>query len=46
VTILDVYDNVAMVKTMSAEYVDYLQMGKVNGKWIIINVLWTEREPE
>jgi hypothetical protein len=46
VTILDVYDNIAMVKTISAEYIDYLQMGKVNGKWIIINVLWAERKPE
>jgi Putative lumazine-binding len=46
VTILDVYDNIAMVKTISAEYVDYVQMGKVNGKWIIINVLWAERKAE
>ena len=46
VTVLDVYGNVAMVKTVSPEYVDYLQMGKVNGKWIIINVLWTEKKPE
>jgi hypothetical protein len=46
VTILDVYGNVAMVKTVSPEYVDYLQMGKVNGKWIIINVLWAEKKPE
>ena len=46
VTILDVYDNIALVKTTSPEYVDYLQIGKVNGKWIIINVLWAEKEPE
>ncbi len=46
VTILDVYDNIALVKTISAEYIDYLQMGKVNGKWIIINVLWTEKKSE
>jgi hypothetical protein len=46
VTILDVYGNIAMVKTVSPEYVDYLQMGKVNGKWIIINVLWAEKKPE
>jgi hypothetical protein len=44
ITILDVYGNIAMVKTDSAEYVDYLQLGKVDGKWIIINVLWAEKE--
>ena len=46
VTILDVYGNIAMVKCVSPEYIDYLQMGKVNGKWRIINVLWAEKEPE
>ena len=46
VTILDVYGNTAIVKTVSPEYVDYLQMGQVDGKWIIINVLWAEKEPE
>jgi hypothetical protein len=46
VTIMDVYGNVAMVKTVSPEYIDYLQMGKVNGKWIIINVLWAEKKPK
>jgi hypothetical protein len=46
VTILDVYGNIAMVKTVSAEYIDYIQMGKVNGKWIIINVLWTNKNSE
>jgi hypothetical protein len=46
VTIMDVYGNTAIVKTVSAEYIDYLQMGKVNGKWIIINVLWAEKAAE
>jgi hypothetical protein len=46
ITIMDVYDNIAMVKCVSPEYVDYLQAGKVNGKWIIINVLWAERTPK
>ncbi len=41
VTILDVYGDIATVKVESAEYMDYLHIGKVNGKWVIINVLWT-----
>jgi hypothetical protein len=46
VTILDVYGNIATVKCDSPEYIDYLQLGKVNGKWIIINVLWTGKLKE
>jgi hypothetical protein len=46
VTILDVYGDIAMVKCDSPEYIDYLQIGKVKGKWIIINVLWAEKNPE
>jgi len=46
ITILDVYGNIAMVKCVSPEYVDYVQMGKVKGKWIIINVLWAEKISE
>jgi hypothetical protein len=46
VTILDVYENIAVVKCDSPEYIDYLQIGKVNGKWIIINVLWAEKKSE
>ncbi len=46
ISILDVYGNIAMVKCVSPEYIDYLQMGKVNGKWVIINVLWAEKEPK
>jgi len=45
-TILDVYNNIATVKTVSPEYIDYLHIGKVNGKWVIINVLWTGRQSE
>jgi hypothetical protein len=41
VTILDVYNDIATVKAESAEYIDYLHIGKVNGRWVIINVLWT-----
>ena len=45
VTILDRYGNVAMVKAVARDWVDYLQIGKVNGEWKIINVLW-EMKPK
>ncbi len=40
VTILDAYDNIAVVKVVSAAYVDYLQVAKVDDRWLIVNVLW------
>jgi len=46
VTILDVYNDIAMVKVESAQFIDYLHIGKVSGRWMIINVLWTFHRQE
>jgi hypothetical protein len=43
VTIFDVYENIAIVKVDSTDYMDYLQLGKVKGKWVIVNVLWVPK---
>lgn len=40
VTVLDVAEDLAMVKVLSARYYDFLQMAKVDGQWKILNVLW------
>lgn len=40
VTILDVFENAASVKVVASDWVDYLQMAKFNGRWVIVNVLW------
>lgn len=40
VEIYDVSHDMAMAKVASALYIDYVQVGKVNGEWKIINVLW------
>ena len=45
VTILDVFENAASVKVIASEWVDYLQMAKWNGRWVIVNVLW-ELKPQ
>ena len=45
VTILDVYENAASVKVVASDWIDYLQMAKANGRWVIINVLW-ELKPQ
>jgi hypothetical protein len=44
VTILDIFGNAASVKAVMADWIDYLQMAKVDGRWVIVNVLW-ERKP-
>ncbi len=42
IQIFDIFENIATVKA-STDYfpfIDYCQLGKVNGEWKIINVLW------
>ena len=45
VTILDVFENAASVKFVASEWIDYMQMSKGDGRWVIINVLW-EMKPK
>ncbi len=45
VSILDIYENVASVKVVAKDWVDYLHVVKFNDRWVIINVLW-ELTPE
>ena len=45
ITILDRYGNAAVVKAVARDWVDFLHIGKVNGEWKIINVLW-EMKPQ
>ena len=40
VTILDVYGNAATVKVVANDWIDYLHVSKVDGRWVIVNVLW------
>ena len=45
VTILDAMENSAVVKLVMRDWVDYMQMAKINNRWVIVNVLW-EMKPE
>jgi hypothetical protein len=45
VTVLDIFGNAAVVKVVASEWVDYLQVAKWNGRWVIVNVLW-EMKPQ
>jgi len=40
VTILDRFQNAAVVKVVASGWIDYLQVARFNGDWKIINVLW------
>lgn len=45
VTIFEVFENAAVAKVEGPEWVDYLQLARWNGDWVIVNVLW-ELRPE
>lgn len=40
VTILDEHHDMAVVRVVSPLYVDYLQLVKWRGRWVILDVLW------
>ena len=40
VTIFDIYQGAASAKIYASGWVDYLHLGKWNGRWVIVNVLW------
>ncbi len=44
VRILDIFGNAASARATMAEWIDYMQLAKVDGRWVIVNVLW-ERKP-
>ena len=46
VTILDRFQNAAVVKIVASEWIDYLQVAKSNGEWKIVNVLWELKPKE
>ncbi len=45
VQITGLFGNAATVRLDATGWVDFLQVGKVDGRWVIINVLW-EMRPE
>jgi hypothetical protein len=40
VTILDVFHDVASARIDAGPWIDYLHLARVNGRWVIVNVLW------
>ena len=48
IEIYDIFGNIATVKAVTEyfDFIDYCQLGKVNGEWKIINVLWAMKPKE
>lgn len=42
VRILDMLDHTATVRLTAVDWVDYMHLAKLNGRWVIVNVLWQE----
>lgn len=40
IIILDMMDKTATIKFIAEGWVDYMHLGKINGEWKIINILW------
>lgn len=40
VRILDIYRNAASVRIDASYWIDYLQVARWRGRWVIVNVLW------
>jgi hypothetical protein len=45
ITILDHFQNAASVKIVASDWIDYLHLAKVDGRWVIVNVLWEIKAP-
>ncbi|NIM49534.1 MAG: hypothetical protein GTN78_22125 [Gemmatimonadales bacterium] len=46
ITVFDVGHDLASARIVSAMYIDYLQLAKLDGNWQIINVLWVPNPGE
>lgn len=44
VIILDIYDRIATVKLISDNWVEYLQLIKLDGHWEIMNLIWQYKD--
>lgn len=45
VAVLDVFGGAAAARVVMADWIDYLQLAKVDGRWVIVNVLWERKPP-
>nr|WP_299338058.1 nuclear transport factor 2 family protein [Allomuricauda sp.] len=46
VIIFDIFDKTASVKLIADDWIDYMHIVKLNGKWQLVNVLWQFNDSE
>ena len=46
VRILDIFEGAASARVDASDWVDYLQLARWTGRWVIVNVLWELRPHE
>lgn len=46
IIILDIFDKIASVKLIADDWIDYMHIVKLNGKWQLVNVLWQFNDSE
>lgn len=43
VKIYDIYRGAAVAKVTMTDWIDYLQLARIDGRWVIVNVLWERK---
>ena len=41
ISVLDIYEEIACVRADNPDWIDYLHLAKLDGRWLIVNVLYT-----
>lgn len=44
ISILTIYQNIAMARIVSQDFVDLVSVAKSDGRWVIVNDLWAGRQ--
>ena len=44
IKILDIYNRIATIKLISDNWIEYLQLIKLDGNWEIMNLIWQYRD--
>lgn len=40
IVVFDIFENIASARMTASTWIDYLHLSRLNGRWVIINVLW------
>ena len=40
VVVFGIYNNAASARVIASTWIDYLHLSRLNGRWVIVNVLW------